>query len=215
MQSKFTTGNKCKKNSGKKKKTGRDFFFLFLLPVQTLNSYDLCLNNRKHRQFCLILVLSIQVTITRWILRISAAASYGETQANPKFKHRGLTWCPTWSNIPRKPVQLSNTSDRYFRYLHMATHLLHIYAAQLTVLLWERVTLHIFWSQTLCPIDLEIDIGISHSHILPWPDPRSCSWSAYSHLLAVSITVIAAEHFCSLTQSKGLKARSAQFILHW
>lgn len=155
---------------------------------------------------------------------LSAAASRGEIQANPKLKHVGLTWCPTWSNIPCKCVQLSNTSDRYFRYLRMATHLPHIYTAQLTVLLQEInitphwVTLHVFWSQTLCPLtSRSISVSLSHTHSLNQIIfcPISCSWSAYNRLPAVRFTVTASENLCSFTQSKGLKARSAQFILHW
>lgn len=87
---------------------------------------------------------------------LSAALVHGETQANPELKGTGLTWCPTWSNIPCKCVPLSSASDRYFRYLCTATQLPHIYAAQRTVLLLQisvmphHVTLHVFWSQTLC-----------------------------------------------------------------
>lgn len=70
-------------------------------------------------------------------------------------------------------------------------------------------------------INLKTDTGISVSHTRVqsfkqiFSCPISHSRSDYNYLLAVRFTVTASENFSSFTQSKGLKASSAQFILHW
>lgn len=84
--------------------------------------------NKKHRQFFLASVLSIQVTITRRILSttaLSAAASLGKIQAQHKLKHGVLPGLTYHANVCNSAIFWTSISGSYVLQLIYHIYMLH------------------------------------------------------------------------------------------